>query len=156
MGVVYKATNRLSRALEAYTEALKHYRALAAKNPEAYLPYVATTLNNSGLLHLSSNDLNQAVDAFSEALTIREALAKNNPQRFDIDLCQTLISLAFCYLNPKYETFGAESIQKAVSLLERARTIARKYPQVPKAQQIEAYCTERLDKIKKIMEEAGK
>ena len=38
-----------------YEEALKIYRELAEKEPETYLPYVAATLNNLGILDRAQN-----------------------------------------------------------------------------------------------------
>jgi hypothetical protein len=47
-------------ARKAYEEALKIRRELAAKNPETYLPYVAGTLNNLGILHRDQNRKDEA------------------------------------------------------------------------------------------------
>jgi hypothetical protein len=45
---------------KAYDEALKIYRELAQKNPDRYLPYVATTLNNLGILDSDENRMDEA------------------------------------------------------------------------------------------------
>ena len=42
--------NRTQEAKQAYEEALQIFREFAQKNPEAYLPDVATTLNDLGVL----------------------------------------------------------------------------------------------------------
>ena len=67
-----------------YEEALKIYRELAQKEPETYLPYVAATLNNLGILDRADNrlELEEAGKAFEEALTIYEDFAKQDPDQF--------------------------------------------------------------------------
>jgi len=47
-------------AREVYERALKSYRELARENPETYLPYVAATLNNLGILHRDQNRMDDA------------------------------------------------------------------------------------------------
>ncbi len=48
LGLQYYANQKMPQAEAAYNEALKIYRQLAEKNPDAFLPYVAGTLNNLG------------------------------------------------------------------------------------------------------------
>ena len=52
------------------------------KKPETYLPYVAATLNNLGILDRAENRLEEARKAFEEALTIYEDFAKQDPDQF--------------------------------------------------------------------------
>jgi len=65
-----------------YEEALKIYRDLTQKEPETYLPYVAATLSNLGILDRTQNRPEEARKAFQEALKIYEAFAKQNPDQF--------------------------------------------------------------------------
>ena len=51
LGIPDRDQNRMQDARKEYGEILKTYRELARKDPEAYLPYVATTLNNLGISH---------------------------------------------------------------------------------------------------------
>ena len=75
LGNLHRVQNRPDEARAAYGEALKTYRALAATNPETYLPYVATTLNNLGILHRVQNRPDEARAAYKEALGIYERFA---------------------------------------------------------------------------------
>jgi len=50
LGMLLRDQNRMEQAREAYEEALKTYRRLATENPETYLPDVARTLKNLGIL----------------------------------------------------------------------------------------------------------
>ena len=51
--------NQVSDARKEYEEALRIYRGLAEKEPETYLPYVAATLINVGILDLIQNEPEQ-------------------------------------------------------------------------------------------------
>jgi tetratricopeptide (TPR) repeat protein len=55
---------------------------LAQKDPEVYLPDVAMTLNNLGILDRDQNRTTEARKAYEEALTIYEAFAKQDPEQF--------------------------------------------------------------------------
>ena len=70
-------------ARKAYEESLKTYRKLAEQNPDMYLPHVAATLNNLGVLHGRENRMEEAREASEEALKIYEKFAKANPDRFN-------------------------------------------------------------------------
>jgi hypothetical protein len=50
LGILDSAQNRMKETQNEYEEALKTYRELAQKNPETYLPDVAMSLNNLGIL----------------------------------------------------------------------------------------------------------
>jgi tetratricopeptide (TPR) repeat protein len=59
---------------------------LAQKNPETYLPYVAMTLNNLGILDSDQNRMAEARKEYEEALKIYEAFAKQDPEQFTTDV----------------------------------------------------------------------
>jgi tetratricopeptide (TPR) repeat protein len=68
-------SSRRTEAESLYSEALTTYRQLAKENPAVYLPDVAMTLNNLGIL--VSDDSSRRTEAeslYSEALTIRQKL----------------------------------------------------------------------------------
>ena len=69
-------------------ETLQIHRELAQKNPEAYLPDVAETLNNLGVLFRKQNRTQEAKQAYAEALQIYEVIAKQDPQRFSADVAR--------------------------------------------------------------------
>ena len=50
LGNLDRGQDRMEEARKEFAEALQTYRELAQKNPETYLPDVATTLNNLGVL----------------------------------------------------------------------------------------------------------
>ena len=59
---------------------------MAQKNPETYLPYVAMTLNNLGILDSDQNRMAEARKEYEEALKIYEAFAKQDPEQFTTDV----------------------------------------------------------------------
>ena len=60
-------------------EALKTYRQLAKKEPETYLPNIAATLNDLGILDTDENRIEKARKEFEEALKIYRQLAHKEP-----------------------------------------------------------------------------
>ena len=75
-------------------EAVDIRRKLAASNPQAFLPDLAMSLNNLGLL-LSDLGLGRSEDALApseEAVDIRRKLAASNPQAFLPNLAMSLRS----------------------------------------------------------------
>jgi hypothetical protein len=51
LGVLYRDTQRLQDATDAYRESLDIDRALADRDPTTYKPDIATTLNDLGILY---------------------------------------------------------------------------------------------------------
>jgi len=146
LGVLYKDTTRFTEAEKACAEALEIRRQLAATNPAAYLSFVATTLNNLGLLNINHKKYADALSNFREALSIRKKLAAISPPAFDLDLCQTILSMAFLYtISPDA---CAELKEEIPSLLDRAITILKKYPDNPQVLQILKYAEQLKNKIK--------
>src|SRR3954451_1374459 len=74
-----RASQTGSKAEKAYSEALAIYRELAARDPGAYRPNVAITLNVLGILYNDTGRLAEAEKVFSEALTIYRDLEASNP-----------------------------------------------------------------------------
>jgi tetratricopeptide (TPR) repeat protein len=134
LGTLYSDTTRLSDAEKSYTEALEKYRKLAETNLAAYLPYVAKTLNNLGLLEISNKNYINACAHLNEALKIREKLALESPSAFDLDLCQTILTMISLYASAPGNSISSESDIPA--LLLRADEILKKYPEVPQAQKL--------------------
>jgi tetratricopeptide (TPR) repeat protein len=62
----------MPEAEAAYKEALKIRRQLAEKNPDAFLPDVATTLNNLGVFYETLKNYHMALQHYNEALGYRE------------------------------------------------------------------------------------
>ncbi|MEU5130000.1 hypothetical protein AB0G96_28310, partial [Streptomyces mobaraensis] len=60
----------------AIQEAADHYRALAQTNPDAYLPDLATSLNNLSIQLGEVGRREEGLTAIQEAVRIRRALAE--------------------------------------------------------------------------------
>ena len=67
---------RMEETRKEDEEALRTYRELAQKEPETYLPEVAQTLNNLGIVDSAQNRAEEARKAFAEALKIYRELAQ--------------------------------------------------------------------------------
>ena len=77
--------------------ALQLYRDLAARDPGAYRPDVAVTLNNLGALYWSTGRLAEAEKAYSEALTIYRELAARDPGAYRSNTAAILNNLGVLY-----------------------------------------------------------
>ncbi len=97
LAALYRATQRMKEAEQAYAEALATYRKLAEANPEAYLPNVATTLNNLANLYSDTQRMKEAEQAYAEALATYRKLAEANPEAYLPDVAMTLNNLANLY-----------------------------------------------------------
>ncbi len=83
--------NQYLAAETLYSEVLSSYRQLAKDNPAVYLPHVAITLNNLGILVVADCKRREESEAFfTEALTLRRQLAKANPAVYLPDVAATL------------------------------------------------------------------
>ncbi len=76
-GEVLSARELLGMALDAI---LKACREMAQLQPGVYLPYVADTLRDIGLLRYEQNRPEQARKALSDAIAVYGTLVKKNPQ----------------------------------------------------------------------------
>ncbi|MGB1206223.1 MAG: tetratricopeptide repeat protein, partial [Chitinophagales bacterium] len=119
LGALLATKNELEKAEQAYEEALSIYRKLAAKNPDAYLFYVATPLNNLGALLADKNELEKAEQAYEEALSIYRKLAEKNPAAYLPYVATSLNNLG-ALLADKNE------LEKAEQAYEEALSIRRK------------------------------
>ena len=118
--------NDFTKAKQYYEEILVTYRALATKNPQAYNPDLAGTLNNLGLLLSNNNEIKQAKDCYQEALDIKRDLAKKNPQAYNPDLAMILNNLANLLSNNNEIKQAQIYYQEALDI---RRELATKNPQ---------------------------
>ena len=88
-----KGQNRLQEARRHFERALELRRAMAPQNPAAYLPDMATTLNNLGNLDRLENQPKEARRHYEEALQIHRQLSQENSEPFPPDLAVTLNNL---------------------------------------------------------------
>jgi len=83
----------MEEARQEYEEALRIRRELAQKNPETYLPDLAWTLHNLGLLDYSQKRVEEARQEYQEGLKIYRELAQKDPQTYLPYVAMTLYNL---------------------------------------------------------------
>ncbi|ERJ68347.1 tetratricopeptide repeat protein, partial [Porphyromonas gingivalis] len=134
-GLLLSNNNEIERAKDCYQKALDIRRDLATKNPQAYNPDLAMTLNNLGVLYYQINNRKEAEQAYKEALAIRKILAENNPSAYEIDYAQTMTFGIFCLgKDPKDVQQIKATLQKypnnsqAIALLERIKSREEENP----------------------------
>ena len=91
LSVALANVGRNDDALDTSREAVDMRRVLAAQQPDAFLPYLAMSLNTLGnRLSSSVGRCAEALAAFKEAISIRRALANDKPDTFVPDLATSL------------------------------------------------------------------
>ena len=113
--LLLKSLNDFEKARRHYEEVLQALRELVKKNPEAYLPDVATSLNNLGVLLCDTNDLKKAQDCYKEALQIHRELAQQNPEAYLPKVATSLNNLGVLLHNTndlkKAQDYDEEALQ---------------------------------------------
>jgi tetratricopeptide (TPR) repeat protein len=117
--------NQFKAASPWYEEALVLYLTLAQQNPAAYLPYLATTLNNLGLLYGDTQRLEEAEQAYQEAVQTYRDLAQQNPAAYLPDVAMTLNNLGLLYGDTQRLEEAEQAYQEAVQI---RRTLAQQNP----------------------------
>lgn len=118
-----QSLNDFEKARRHYEEALQIHRELAQKNPEAYLPDVAASLNNLTTLYLGLGKKEDAEKAYLEAHDIYQKLASCHPRAYEIDYAMILVMGFYLLGKPKED-------------LEEAKAILGKYPEHPKGRKL--------------------
>ena len=93
LGYSLSALGRREEALAATEEAVDIRRKLANKNPDAFLPDLAMSLNNLGAILSELGKREEALVATEEAVEKYRQLAKKNPDAFLPDLAASLNNL---------------------------------------------------------------
>ena len=106
-----------------YTALLEQYRGLAKDNPVIYLPNIAATLNNLGLLYSESKRPSEAEKAFREAVEIQRDKLKDNPAA----LALTFNNLANFYRDNNRLDDAEKAYRETLAL---RRSLAREAPAV--------------------------
>ena len=118
-----QSLNNFNEARSHYEEALQLYRSLSARNPEAYTPDVAATLNNLGALLSDTNEFEQSQTYYEEALQLYRSLASRNPEAYTPAVAMTLNNLGILLRRThKFEqsrTYYEEALQIRRSLSAR-------------------------------------
>ncbi|MGH3623848.1 MAG: tetratricopeptide repeat protein [Sciscionella sp.] len=89
---------RRAEALSASDEAVQLYRELAAGNRDAYLPNLATSVNNHALRLAEAGRRAEALTASDEAVQLRRELAAGNRDAYLPDLATSLWMVGLVYL----------------------------------------------------------
>ena len=111
LGLLYSDLKRFEEAHEAYREALDIRKKLADKNPDVYLPDLATTQNNLGILYWNLKKFEEAQEAYREALKIYKKLADKNPDVYSLDLLQTQANIGVLYISTDRTEAGIEILE---------------------------------------------
>ncbi|MDR2898452.1 MAG: tetratricopeptide repeat protein [Spirochaetaceae bacterium] len=114
-----QSQNRYTQGVVYYEKALEKYRKLAEAEPEAFLPAVATTLNNLAILHRALNQHQQAEKEYTEALTIRRKLAEAQPDAFLPDVAMTLNNLANLHSDLNQHQQAEKEYKEALSIYRK-------------------------------------
>ena len=117
-----QSLNDFEKARCHYEEALQILRELTKKNPEAYLPDVATSINNLEKLKCKTIDQNKAQHNYEEALRILRKLAQQNPEAYKPDVATSLNNLGVLLCD-------TNDLKKAQDYQEEALQILRKLAQ---------------------------
>ncbi|MCZ7393685.1 MAG: tetratricopeptide repeat protein [Candidatus Methanoperedens sp.] len=125
LGILYSNLNKFEDAERSYKEALKFYKKLAKKSPDAYLPYVARAQNNLGILYSDLERFEDAKKALIEALKISKELAKKNPDAYLPEVASVQNNLGTLYGDLK----KFEDAEKAFTeTLKFYKKLAKKSP----------------------------
>ena len=93
------------------------------------------TLNGLGFLYYAQSKYDSSQEKFEEALKVCQQLVKINPQQYDLQLCNTLVSLLNLYYQKYSSTKNVEIRKKSLALLTDAEQRLQNYPDHPTAQQ---------------------
>ena len=104
-------------AVSAADESRLIYRELAEKNPGAFLPNLAMSLNNVGTMLSELGRREEALAATEESVYIRRKLADKNPGAFLPDLAGSLGSLGSVLRGMERHKEAAESFTEGLQLL---------------------------------------
>ena len=111
---------RREEALAPTEEATGIYRRLVEANPAAYLPDLATSLNNLGIRPSALGRREEALAPTEEATSIRRRLAEANPAAYLPDLARGLWGFAWVRATVGLELPEAlATAEEAIAIYER-------------------------------------
>ncbi len=137
LGRAYWHMDELSETLSCLQESEHIRRQLADQQPDPYQWHLAETLHLLGMTNGTMSNYQDATAHFQEALAIRKELAQGNPYRFDLDVCESNLSLLLHYrVGRDQGVAGAETIPWSWELIEdteqRLQGIASENEQIHK------------------------
>ena len=112
-------------ALKTSQEAVDLYRVLAQRNPDAFQPNLAASLNNLGNMLSELGKHEEALKASQEAVEIRRVLTQRNPDAFQPDLAGSLNNLS-----SRLRALGRreEALKASQEAVEIRRILAQRNP----------------------------
>ena len=111
--------NKHNAAIEKYTRGLMRLRKLAESSPDAYLSYVAMTLNNLAFLQANTNRHTEAESNYAEALEIYRKLSEINPEAYLSDAARTLNNLALLQADTNRHTEAESNYTEALAIIRK-------------------------------------
>jgi tetratricopeptide (TPR) repeat protein len=115
-----------TEAERGLTAALQLSRDLAARDPGAYRPAVAATLNSLGVLYRNTGRPAEAEKAYSEALMIWRDLAAGDPGAYKPDRAVTLDNLGNLYSTTGRPAEAEKAHSEALTIYAFSQTEPRK------------------------------
>src|SRR5260370_16216439 len=103
-------------------EALKTYRELAQKDPQTFLPKVALTLNNLGILYSVQSRMKKERDEYEEALKIYREAAQKDTGIYLPEVAMTLNNLGILDRNQNRMAEARKEYQEALKIYEALAT----------------------------------
>jgi len=127
------------KAAAHYENTLEHYKALSAERPEVFLPYLASTHANIGVLLADKmKKYSEAYQANENAMSLYRELADAHPERYTH-------YLATAYHNAGIYTLETPSWPQAESFLSRALTLRRELEEKEKGVFSADFCATALN-----------
>ena len=115
----------MKEAEQSFQEALTIRRHLSEANPEVYLPDIAITLNNLGILYSDMQRTHEARDLCNEAHGILEPLWRRNPELHGTKWIESILS-PLCLTAPSSnEPDGLSSCLATTTYIEDHRPSSR-------------------------------
>jgi len=122
-----RGRNRPEDALGPAADAVTGYRALAAKNPDAYTPFEAQALNGQALTLRALGSYQPALDTIELALDRYRSLAADSEVAFRKDLADAMDTRAVCLQELGR---GAEALAAATATLAVREQLAEARPEL--------------------------
>ena len=108
---------RREEALAQAQEAVRIYGQLAEARPDAFLPYLATSLNNLATMLSDLGRREEALVEAQEAVQIRRQLAEARPDAFLPDLAMSLGAMSVCLRGLERQGDAASRSGEAIRIL---------------------------------------
>ncbi|NOR55658.1 MAG: tetratricopeptide repeat protein [Sulfurovum sp.] len=97
LGILYRKSKQISRAKEAYSEALALRESLANEKPLVYTNDLAWTYNNMGVLYKENFEPQASEESHKKALALRSSLMEQNPKKYSFYVSCSLHNMGELY-----------------------------------------------------------